>query len=67
MSDDSVGGKAMSNDDPSGDELVRVTVTMTMGQHHAIKRAAREADTTVSGLVRAWMTGGPQEKYREDG
>lgn len=53
--------KMVSDDDVSEDDLVRVTVTMTMCQHRAIKRAARESGTTVSGLARVWMMGSPYE------
>lgn len=36
-------------------EAVRVTMTMTRGQHHAIKCLAFERGTTVSGLVQDWI------------
>ena len=38
-----------------GDETVCVTVTMTRGQHRALKRAARDEGTAVSRLVRKWL------------
>ena len=37
------------------DELIKVTVTMTRGQHRAIKRYAREHETSVSELIRMWV------------
>ena len=37
-----------------GEEAVRVTVTMTRGQHRALKRLARDAGTGVSALIREW-------------
>ena len=37
------------------DALVRVTITMTRGQHRAIKGLAHELGTSVSELVRMWI------------
>lgn len=39
----------------TGAELVRVTVTMTRGQHRALKRATREKGMSASRLVRSWL------------
>lgn len=39
-------------------EVVRVTMTMTRGQHRAIRRYALDNETTASGLVQEWI-----EKY----
>ena len=39
----------------TGTELVRVTVTMTRGQHRALKRATREKGMSASRLVRSWL------------
>lgn len=41
----------------TGAELVRVTVTMTRGQHRALKQLARGEGMTVSRLVRKWLYG----------
>ncbi|MBR3225415.1 MAG: hypothetical protein IKF78_08840 [Atopobiaceae bacterium] len=38
-----------------GEEAVCVTVTMTRGQHRALKRAARDAGTGVSAIIREWV------------
>ncbi len=48
-----------------GEELARVTVTMTKGQHRAIKRRARELGTSVSELVRTWVA--EEADTRSDG
>ena len=47
---------------PAGDELVRVTVTMTRGQHRALKRAAQKESATVSALVRRWINAREDEQ-----
>lgn len=39
----------------TGAELVRVTVTMTRGQHRALKRMATSKGETVSRLIREWV------------
>lgn len=36
-------------------EVVHVTMSMTRGQHRAIKRFALDNDTTASGLVQGWI------------
>lgn len=36
-------------------EVVRVTMTMTRGQHRAIRRYALDNETTASGLVQEWI------------
>lgn len=36
-------------------EVVHVTMSMTKGQHKAIKRYALDNDTTASGLVQEWI------------
>jgi hypothetical protein len=36
-------------------EVVHVTMSMTKGQHRAIKRYALDNDTTASGLVQGWI------------
>lgn len=46
----------------SGDEPVRVTVTMTRGQHRALKRAAQKESATVSALVRRWINAREDEQ-----
>ena len=46
-----------------GGEPVRVTVTMTRGQHRAIKRRASEHDLSVSELVRRWIAEDARSSY----
>lgn len=36
-------------------EVVHVTVSMTKGQHRAIKRFALDNETTASGLIQEWI------------
>ena len=48
-------GRVAAEGGGSADMLVRVTVTMTRGQHRALKRAARDEGVSASGLVKAWL------------
>lgn len=48
------------------DALVRVTVTMTRGQHRAVKGRARELGISVSELVRTWVSEAKDSRLEGD-